>query len=231
MAGSAGSQRQDGIRTKGFPMTAAIDITDPKVAKAYAHPLRVHILGLLDSRVASPREIADELGAPLSNTSYHVRQLVALGLVELVGRTARRGAIEHHYTAKVRPTITDVAWAQLPAIVKRSIMAGGVHQAVTHMARAAEEGGFDRDDIHFSRTAGKLDPKAWAEISEVLRDTLADIEKIVDESTARADESSHSDVEESTIIMVHFAGPKVGDESRGHSHFEETHLPAINVDP
>jgi DNA-binding transcriptional ArsR family regulator len=119
-------------------MTTAIDITDPKLAKAYAHPLRVHILGLLDGRIASPREIADELGTPLSNTSYHVRQLVTLGLVELVGRTARRGAIEHHYTAKIRPTITDAAWARLPEIVKRELLAGGLQQAVKHMADAAE---------------------------------------------------------------------------------------------
>ena len=70
-------------------MTIPLDITDARIVRAYAHPLRIHILGLLDNRVASPREIAAELGTPLSNTAYHVRQLVALGLVELVGRRAR----------------------------------------------------------------------------------------------------------------------------------------------
>ena len=71
-------------------LTVPIDITDAKLAKAYAHPLRIQILGLLDNRIASPREIAAELGTPLSNTSYHVRQLVSLGFVELVGRRASR---------------------------------------------------------------------------------------------------------------------------------------------
>lgn len=211
-------------------MTAAIDITDPKVAKAYAHPLRVNILGLLDNRVASPREIADELGAPLSNTSYHVRQLAALGLVELVGRTARRGAIEHHYTAKVRPTITNIAWAQLPTIVKRSIMAGGVHQAVTHMANAAEEGGFDREDVHFSRTAGKLDKKAWREVSQVLQEALADIERIVEDSSARIADDPDSDAEDSTIVMIHFAGPRSARDDRRHRHREDTELSATDAE-
>jgi DNA-binding transcriptional ArsR family regulator len=188
-------------------MTSAIDITDPKLAKAYAHPLRIHILGLLDNRVASPRQIADELGAPLSNTSYHVRQLVALGLVELVGRTARRGAIEHHYTAKVRPTITDESWAQLPAIVKRAVLAGGVQQAVMHLALAAEEGGFDREDVHFSRTAGTLDPAAWTRVSRVLRNALKEVEQIFEDSSEQAAEDPGSEAEESTVIMLHFAGP------------------------
>ena len=94
-------------------MTVPIEITDPRLARAYAHPLRIQILALLDNRIASPREIAEELGSPLSNTAYHVRQLVGLGLVELVRRTARRGAIEHHYTARVRPTITDEGWEKL----------------------------------------------------------------------------------------------------------------------
>src|SRR2546423_10057395 len=119
-------------------VTAPIDITDLKLAKAYAHPLRIQILGLLDNRIASPSEIAAELGTPLSNTSYHVRQLVSLGLVELVGRRASRGAIEHHYTAKVRPTITDEGWAKLPEIVKRAVVDGLPQQTIAHVVAAAQ---------------------------------------------------------------------------------------------
>ena len=36
-------------------MTVPVDITDPRIAKAYAHPLRIHILGMLDDRVANNR--------------------------------------------------------------------------------------------------------------------------------------------------------------------------------
>src|SRR5256714_7732515 len=142
-------------------VTAPIDITDPKLVRAYAHPLRRQILGLLDNRTASPSEIAEELGTPLSNTSYHVRQLLALGLVELVRRTARRGAIEHHYTARVRPITTDEAWAQLPEIVKRAVIDGWLQQTISHLLAAAEEGGFNREDTHHTRSAGPLDEKGW----------------------------------------------------------------------
>jgi DNA-binding transcriptional ArsR family regulator len=188
-------------------VTVSIDITDPKLVKAYAHPLRIRILSLLDNRVASPSEIALELETPLSNTSYHVRQLAALGLVELVDRAARRGAIEHYYTARVRPTITDEGWARLPEIVKRAHMGGILQTAIAHVVSAAEAGGFDRDDIHYSRTSGRLDARAWAEIAEELARSLERVETIVGESEARIGAGATTDWEEATTLMMLFSGP------------------------
>ena len=196
-------------------MTIAIDITDPKLVRAYAHPLRIQILGLLDNRVASPREIAAELGTPLSNTSYHVRQLASLGLVELVKRTARRGAIEHHYTAKVRPTITDEGWAQLSDIMKRAVVDGWLQQAIAHVVAAAEEGGFHRDDAHHSRTAGRLDEKGWKTISRELARTLKRVEQAVEESEARLAQKPHVESLDATVVLMQFVGPpKTGQPRR-----------------
>ena len=61
------------------------DINDPRLIKALAHPLRVRILSILETRdMASPNEMADELGVSLGVLSYHVRRLLALGFLELV---------------------------------------------------------------------------------------------------------------------------------------------------
>jgi hypothetical protein len=60
------------------------------------------ILGLLDDRIASPRELSEELDAPLKNVSCHVRVLAKLKLIKLVRARQRRAALEHHYGA-VRP--------------------------------------------------------------------------------------------------------------------------------
>ncbi|HKP91952.1 MAG TPA: helix-turn-helix domain-containing protein [Thermoleophilaceae bacterium] len=191
-------------------MTVPVDINDPKLAKAYAHPLRIEILTLLDDRVASPKEIAHELGTPLSNTSYHVRQLVSLGFLELVGRTAKRGAIEHHYTARVRPTITDEGWAKLPAIVKRAIAGGNVQRTINRVVAATEEGGFDRDDAHHSHTAGRLDDKGWTELSSEMAGWLERAERIVEESEARLQEDGDAAGKaiETTVVLMQFEGPK-----------------------
>jgi DNA-binding transcriptional ArsR family regulator len=74
--------------------------TDEALIRALASPLRRQILGILAESVASPKEIADRLGLPLPNVSYHVGILRDLGLLELVSETPRRGAIEHHYRAE-----------------------------------------------------------------------------------------------------------------------------------
>ncbi|HEX8648943.1 MAG TPA: helix-turn-helix domain-containing protein [Thermoleophilaceae bacterium] len=188
-------------------MSQGLHIPDPTLAKAYSHPLRIHILELLDGRIASPRELAAELGAPLSNTSYHVRQLVSFGLVELVARTARRGAIEHHYTSKGSPTLSDSDWGSLPSIIKKTVLRTTVKKAITEMAEAAQAGGFERPDIHYTRTAGNLDPQAWSEVSLTLREALERVERIVEESSER----DAPDAEPSTIILMHFGGPKPKD--------------------
>ena len=82
-----------------FSLKPYRDITDPRVAKALAHPLRTRILAALEGRTASPSELAAELDAPLGVLSYHVRRLTALGFVKLVmaelgpglGAVQRRG--------------------------------------------------------------------------------------------------------------------------------------------
>ena len=102
-------------------------MTDSQVVKAYSHPLRIAILRRLEGRVASPSELAAELGAPLSNTSYHVRRLERLGLVELTGEVVRRGAVEHRYTARVNTHYTrtagradEQAWRAIEAELRRA---------------------------------------------------------------------------------------------------------------
>jgi DNA-binding transcriptional ArsR family regulator len=186
-----------------------VDITDPRIAKAYAHPLRIHILGMLDDRIASPSEIAGELDAPLTHVSYHVRQLAQLGLIKLVRTTPRRGAVEHHYTAQIRPKITDDAWGQMPEIVKRNFVAGWIQQVGAHVSAGAGEGGFDRDDAHLSRSALTLDDKGWQAIAKELARTLERIEKIGAEASERVKEDPEARSFRATTVMMLFEGPSV----------------------
>src|SRR5436190_15933750 len=129
-------------------MRAISDIGDPRLVKALAHPLRVQILTTLEDRVASPSDLAAELDAPLGNVSYHVRTLADLGLVKLVRRRTRRGAVEHYYEARGRAQVTDRAWAQVPNVVRRSMAGVALEQAMEQAAAAAADGGFDGDGTH-----------------------------------------------------------------------------------
>lgn len=69
-------------------------------ARALSHPLRIEILRALaidGVEKLSPRELHEDLEQPLGNVSYHVRTLNGLGLIRLVDKQPRRGAIEHYY--------------------------------------------------------------------------------------------------------------------------------------
>src|SRR4051812_3328606 len=86
--------RPIGARKERTPMKPFADLSDQRVVKALAHPLRVQILGLLEQRSASPSELAAELRVPLGNVSYHVRQLQSFGLIRLIRTTPRRERLQ-----------------------------------------------------------------------------------------------------------------------------------------
>src|SRR3954464_12245118 len=94
---------------------------DEALLKAISHPLRHRLLGLLDDRIASPNELARELGLPLGRVRYHIRLLADRGAIELVRTEPRRGALEHFYRAVTRGWFSEEDWARLPRSARRRI--------------------------------------------------------------------------------------------------------------
>jgi DNA-binding transcriptional ArsR family regulator len=180
------------------------DISDPRIIKALTHPLRIQILAALDERTASPSELADELGAPLGNVSYHVRQLAGLGLIKLVKRTPRRGAIEHHYKAVGRPQITDDAWAGTPATVKDAVVGAALGDLGSAVTAAAAAGGFSRPDAHLTRTQVAVDERGWKDLDKELNATLARVERIAGESAKRLAKAGQDGEQAATVVMMLF---------------------------
>ncbi|HEY4280963.1 MAG TPA: winged helix-turn-helix domain-containing protein [Conexibacter sp.] len=169
------------------------DITDPRLIKALAHPLRIRILAILEDReLASPNELSELLGVSLGVMSYHVRRLHALGFLELVRRTPRRGAIEHHYRAKARPKVSDEGWAETPSIVKRAMVGASLEQVSTYVNAAASRGGFDNADAHLSRSVLTLDERGWKDLAGELAKALETVERIEAESAARLREGGEA---------------------------------------
>jgi DNA-binding transcriptional ArsR family regulator len=93
---------RDRYETHEYHVVMATDRADfnRQVHRALAHPLRVRILELATERdEVSPVDLAEEMQESLGVVSYHVRALAAAGLLELSGRSFRRGAVKHHYRA------------------------------------------------------------------------------------------------------------------------------------
>src|SRR5215213_5006092 len=158
------------------------DISDPRVIKALTHPLRVQILQSLEDRTASPSELADEIGAPLGNVSYHVRQLHSLGLIKLVKKTPRRGAIEHHYKALARAPISDEAWAGAPKVVRESVVGTSLGQLGEAVNAAAAGGGFRRSEAQLVREELVLDEKGFQDVAKELARVRERVAKISDDA-------------------------------------------------
>src|SRR5215207_7983088 len=166
-------------------MTPAAPPIEPALAKALSHPLRMRILTILGQRVASPVELATELDVPLNNLSYHVRTLLDLGCIELVRTEPRRGTLEHFYRAIERPIISAEEWSGIPFNVRRAIADGVLTQIAKDLRTAAGRGGFDRPDVHLTRTPLTLDEQGWEELGALISELRERAEAIQAQSASR----------------------------------------------
>jgi DNA-binding transcriptional ArsR family regulator len=183
-------------------MSPVPNINDPRYVKALSHPLRVRILALLQERTASPRELAEWLDATLGTVSYHVRTLHDFGLIELVRTSQVRGAIAHHYRAKVRPRVSDEAWASAAPIVKQAAV-GAALQTVDDYARAsAAAGGFDRGEAHLTRTNLRLDDKGWQQAAKACEKLVAELGRVEEAASRRLAKDPHPNGESDAAVVL-----------------------------
>src|SRR3954470_8878272 len=146
------TQSSSGSRTRPPGETS-----EARIAKALAHPLRARILQRLGERVASPGDLALELGAPLGVVSYHVRMLRDYDCVELVRTEPRRGALQHFYRATAGPPWSRSSGARPPpgrerrpppAPAPRTPRWGQTLQSLLDdLAAAADTGHFEDPDL------------------------------------------------------------------------------------
>lgn len=187
-------------------MKSIQEISDPRLVKALAHPLRVSIMQALKDRTASPSELAEELGVPLPNLSYHIRMLVGLGLIKLVRTRPRRGAIEHYYKAAGPVQVTEQAWGEVPDLVKEAMVSGALRNIGKQVEAAAAAGGFDDGQSVLSRSAMKLDKKAFKELSKKMVEFDRVASRLQAESEARQDADATEDV---GVVLMLFKGAPV----------------------
>jgi DNA-binding transcriptional ArsR family regulator len=210
------------------------NIEDPRYVKAMSHPLRVRILALLDERTASPVELAGWLGATLGTTAYHVRTLERIGLIELVRETRVRGAVEHHYRAKPRPTVSDDAWAAAPPIAKQAAVSASLQTIDAYARAASAAGGFDHGNSHLTRTPLRLDARGWSELSRACIRLLSQVDRIEAGAKERMERNPHSaDTRDLALVVMLFEAARLSgdgsdddDAATRHRHRRELESPA-----
>jgi predicted ArsR family transcriptional regulator len=183
------------------------DGVEQVVAKAFAHPLRVQILIILNEKVASPNMLANQLDQSLNLVAYHVRVLEKYDCIELVDTKQRRGATEHFYRATRRQFLTDSEWARLPKSLRPGLSGAMLKSAFDDVEEALDKSTFDElDDRHLSRTPMVVDKQGWQDAADLLGATLERLIEIQGEATARLGESGEEGIH-SKVVMLHFKSP------------------------
>jgi hypothetical protein len=182
---------------------AAVNQFESTLGAVVAHPLRVASYVILNERVASPRDIAEILGAPLSGVGYHVRKLHELDVIELVEERPVRGAVEHRYAAKKRPIAGDEDWAKLSQAQRDAMTKLTLQLIVAGAAHAVNEDTFDsRLNRCLVRQVLQVDEQGFAELHDL--DERRYLETL--EIEARSIERQAEDPSRETIPTETFAG-------------------------
>jgi hypothetical protein len=166
--------------------------------------MRARILQRLGERVASPGDLALELGAPLGVVSYHVRMLRDYDCVELVRTEPVRGALQHFYRATARPNLDEGQWRTLPAGLRRELTGETLGELVGDLALAADAGQLEDPEIVLTRTPLELDEKGWKKLNKLMEKTLDQALAIAAESSARRNGGGPGEVFPTELGLLHF---------------------------
>lgn len=141
---------------------------DEQLIHVMSHRLRVQALTVLSDRIASPKEIAKQLGARLSVVSHHVKELLNAGLIELVDEQPRRGTVEHFYRSILRPLLGNEEWEKLSLEERKQFSAWIVQLVMGDIAKAMDAGTFDaRMERHATRVPLYVDEEGWRELVQI----------------------------------------------------------------
>lgn len=184
------------------------ETSEARIAKALAHPLRARILQRLGERVASPGDLATELGAPLGVVSYHVRMLRDYDCVELVRTEPRRGALQHFYKATARPNLDDDQWRTLPSELRGELTGETISELVSDLAAAADAGTLNDPEVVLNRAPLELDERGFKKLNRLMARTLDQALAIAAESSERRDDGA--EVFPTEIALMHFKRAESG---------------------
>jgi DNA-binding transcriptional ArsR family regulator len=169
---------------------------DTRLLRALGDPVRQRILTILNERVATGRELAEEVGLELVEVQEHLLALIADDAVECVGRDA--------YRAAIRPFLDDAHWAQLPVERRRTLFVQNVQQILDHVAPALSGGGFDDIRSHVSLTRVDLDARGWEEVADLLAGVLEEVMDVHAESMERVQRGESREVIAAELAVLHF---------------------------
>lgn len=178
-----------------------------RLAMVIGHPIRIDALRILNERVASPSELAKELGMDLSQVSYHIKELRGQNCIELVKTEPRRGAVEHYYRAIEPQRVDERELSQLSEAKRQEISVAALQAVIAATGGSLQAGLFDaRSDRHLSWEQMQLDEKGWRELTKALAKARKEVEGVKAASAKRLSAGDEQGIA-AMVAMMGFETP------------------------
>jgi DNA-binding transcriptional ArsR family regulator len=178
------------------------------ISKAFGHYVRIQILWILNERVASPSELAEELSEPLNRISGHIKVLMESSCIELVDQVIVGSAVQSFYRATARIFFDDTEWRTIPPTLKEGLRITLLQNLIDDAIAALEDETYDSlEGSHMSWTPMLIDEKARVEINELLDETLKKVLAIQQRAGKRLGTSSETGISYSVSLLGY---PSIG---------------------
>jgi DNA-binding transcriptional ArsR family regulator len=141
------------------------------LARAVGHPTRVRIIAALDDGPCGLPTLAARVDGDRRTVARHARVLEQAGLVQ-----STRSPQGRTYALVGQLAFSDEEYGTLSAASREAAVAAALAHAHTAAAAALEGGGFDREDVHVSRTSLQLSEAQWQELADEFAQLLERIE-------------------------------------------------------
>jgi DNA-binding transcriptional ArsR family regulator len=179
---------------------------DRRLIKALSHPLREHVLAVLNERVASTSEIGREIDLDVPAFYHHVELLEELGFLERVESRRRRGAEEHFFRAKATMFFDGQDWEKVPPSLRSDIIGSHLRSIMDELVGSLISGAFRAQATHTTWLPGIFDKLGWQECMTLMNETLARVVEIQKRSRERIEITGERGIP-ATIAMMGFGKP------------------------
>lgn len=169
---------------------------EESLCAALVHPIRMHILEILNEGPKSPSQFVEEGLIPqglhatkqqaLSFVAYHFRELAKAGCLEVVETIQRRGATEHVYSGLMAGNSVCEDFTQRPAAERRRLSRISFQGLIARAGRAMQAGTFDsRSDRHLTWGSFGVDARGWREMMAAIGTCRGEIKRVRREAARR----------------------------------------------
>jgi DNA-binding transcriptional ArsR family regulator len=143
--------------------------------RAMAHPLRLRMMSLLTAAPMTAAEVARELGLTHANASYHLRNLLAGGLILVDGEEKIRGGVAKRYRYDARRG-RDRHGKPVPKSDEQVRME---YATVAHeLIRRTQQVTFPAGPKLLVDAELWVDPERWAQLRERVVDVMIELHQI-----------------------------------------------------